>query len=390
MKKLSDVRQDLKAKSDSQMQRVIEKAKNVVVKVGSFVLTDEEGKVNRGVLRNIVSQVNWLIDGGRRVAMVSSAARSAGFGRVGKWGDKVAMKYKQALCAVGQVELMKEYQSGFAAFGRNVAQLLLTHEDFDDRLRYLNIRNTLLTLLAEGIVPVINENDTVSTAEIRIGDNDTLAALVSILWGADLLIMLTNTDGIYTEHPRSGRKAELLRRIEEIDSFSSWRNGGKSVWGTGGIETKIDAARKVAMMNIPTLILNGLRRDIIMEASSREDAKGTLIVPSGKSFQSKKRWLAVGKRSKGKLVVDEGAEAALRRGGKSLLAVGIRKVEGRFRQGDLVSIVSPDSKMIGRGLVEYESNELERIVGARKEQIEQILGQKTSDEVIHRDNMVIL
>ena len=372
------------------MRTVIEKASNLVVKVGSLVLTDEQGKINPDAVRNIVSQLNWLMEGGRLVAMVSSGARSAGFGRVGRWGDRVGMKYKQALCAVGQVELMKEYQASFAAFGRNVGQLLLTHEDFDDRLRYLNIRNTLMTLLAEGIVPVINENDTVSTDEIKIGDNDTLAALVAILWGADLLIMLTNIDGVYTEDPRSREGGELVRRIEEIDTFSASRKGGKSAWGTGGIETKLEAARKVAMMNIPTMILNGLKKDVIINASTRENARGTLIIPSGKSFQSKKRWLAVGKRSKGKLVVDEGAEVALRQGGKSLLAVGIKNVEGHFRQGDLVSIVSGEHKLVGRGLVEYGSDDLERIVGARKRQIEKIFGHKTSDEVIHRDNMVIL
>ncbi len=372
------------------MRTVIKKAGDIVVKVGSFVLTDEDGKINRRVLWNIVSQVNWLIEGGRRVAMVSSGARSAGFGRVGKWGDRAEMKYKQALCAVGQVELMKEYQSSFAVFERNAAQLLLTHEDFDDRLRYLNIRNTLMTLLAEGIVPVVNENDTVSTDEIRIGDNDNLASLLSILWGADLLIMLTNTDGVYTEDPMSGKEGKLLRRIEEVDSFSASPKGGKSVWGTGGIETKIDAARKVAMMNIPTLILNGLRKDVIIEASSRDDAPGTLVVPSGRTFQSKKRWLAVGKRSKGKLVVDQGAEIALRQGGKSLLAVGITRTEGRFRPGDLVSIVSAENKLVGKGLVEYSSVDLEKIMGARKGQIGEILEHRTSHEVVHRDNMVIL
>lgn len=384
------MRQNSRRGTESGMRTVIKKAGNIVVKVGSLVLTDEEGKINRRVLWNIVSQVNWLMEGGRRVAVVSSGARSAGFGSVGKWGDKVGMKYKQALCAVGQVELMKEYQSSFAVFERNVAQLLLTHEDFDDRLRYLNIRNTLMTLLAEGIVPVVNENDTVSTDEIRIGDNDRLAALLSILWGADLLVMLTNTDGVYTEDPTSGKGGELVRRIEDVDGFSASPKGAKSVWGTGGIETKIDAARKVAMMNIPTLILNGLRKDVIIEASSRDDAPGTLVVSSGRTFQSKKRWLAVGKRSKGKLVVDQGAETALRQGGKSLLAVGIRKVEGRFRPGDLVSIISTQYKLLGKGLAEYSSVDLERIMGVRKKQIGEILGHGTSHEVVHRDNMVIL
>jgi glutamate 5-kinase len=372
------------------MRSVIEQAKNVVVKVGSSVLTDEEGKIDHESLGNIVSQVNWLIDGGRRVTMVSSGARGAGFGRVRKWAEKAGMKYKQALCSVGQVELMKGYQANFAAFGRNVGQLLLTHEDFDERLRYLNIRNTLMTLLEEGIVPIINENDTVSTDEIKIGDNDRLAALVAILWPADLLIMLTSIDGVYAGDPKSGEGAELIRRIENVDAFVASGRGRKSMWGTGGIETKIDAARKVAMMNIPTLILNGSRKDVIIEAGTREGANGTLIVPSGKGFQSKKRWLAVGKRSRGKIVVDEGAERALRESGKSLLAVGIKKVEGRFSQGDLVSIVSMDQKLIGNGLVEYGSDDLEKILGVKIGEIERVLGEKTSDEVIHRDNMVIL
>ncbi len=372
------------------MRSVIEKAKNVVAKVGSSVLTDAEGKVNRDTLRNVVSQVNWLIEGGRRVVMVSSGARSAGFGRVGKWGDKVDMKYKQALCAVGQVELMKEYQSAFGVFGRNVGQLLLTHEDFDDRPRYLNIRNTLMTLLEEGIVPVINENDTVSTDEIKIGDNDYLAALVSILWGADLLIILTSTEGVLKAEPKSGQRGELIRRIEDIDRFAAVGKGKKSAWGTGGIRTKIEAARKVAMMNIPTFILNGLRKDVILDAGSLEDATGTLIVPSGKGLQSRKRWLAAGKRSKGKLIVDAGAEVALREGGKSLLSVGIKKIEGRFGEGDLVSIVSPDYKLVGKGLVEYSSDDLKKIMGVKVREIQKILGHKASDEVIHRDNMVIL
>ncbi len=372
------------------MKSEIDKAKNVVVKVGSSVLTDEGGTVEPRSLRNIVSQVNWLIEGGRQVTMVSSGARSAGFGRVKKWAEKAGMKYKQALCSVGQVELMKGYQANFAEFGRNVGQMLLTHEDFDDRLRYLNIRNTLMALLEEGIVPIINENDTVSTDEIKIGDNDQLAALVATLWPADLLIMLTSIDGVYAGDPTPGKGGELIQKIDNVDAFVASGKKPKSMWGTGGIETKIDAARKVAMMNIPTLILNGLRKDVIIEAGTGKDAKGTLIVPSGKGFQSKKRWLAVGKRSRGKIIVDVGAEAALRRGGKSLLAVGIKNVEGRFSQGDLVSIVSMDEKLIGNGLVEYGSDNLERIIGAKIEDIGKILGEKTSDEVIHRDNMVIL
>ncbi|MDP2898907.1 MAG: glutamate 5-kinase [bacterium] len=372
------------------MRSVIENAKNVAVKVGSSVLTNLDGKINHDVLSNIVSQVNWLIEGGRKVTIVSSGARSAGFGRVGRWADKADMKFKQALCSVGQVELMKEYEANFAAFGRNVGQLLLTHEDFDDRLRYLNIRNTLLTLIEGGIVPIINENDTVSTDEIKIGDNDYLSALVAIAWGADLLVILTNIDGVHKADPTTNRQAELLQRIENIDDFVTPGKGRKSVWGTGGIATKVDAARKVAMMNIPTLILNGTRKDVIIKAALGKDARGTLILPSGKGFQSRKRWLAVGKRVKGKLVVDEGAEAALRRGGKSLLSVGVKKVEGRFKPGDLVSIVSMNQGLIGKGLVEYNSEELQKIAGAKVGDIERILGQKTSDEVIHRDNMVIL
>jgi len=376
-------------KSGAPLCKALARSRKIVLKVGSNVLTGADGEVNHHVLRNIVRQVNELIKRGKKVVIVSSGARGAGYGRIRKWKLKPALNYNQALCAVGQIELMKNYQRGFDRYGRHTAQMLLISDDFDDRLRYLNIRNTLTTLLGEGVVPIINENDSVCTDEIRIGDNDNLAALITTMWNADVLVILSNVDGVYGRQGKNGRR-ELMKVFRKAGEFDQIENIGRSKWGSGGIHTKLAAARRVGELNISTVILNGLERDVILKALDGKYEKGTVIIPRGKIVPGKKRWLAYGKRPRGKLIIDSGAEEALVKRGRSLLPVGVELVEGNFEAGDLVSIMSTDGRLVGRGLVQYGSDELRKILGRKLSEIEAVLGYKTFDEVIHRDNMVIL
>jgi glutamate 5-kinase len=377
-----------KDQTENRLKQTIENSRKFVIKIGSNVLTDSAGEINQPVMRNIVRQVNHLIKRGAQVVLVSSGARSAGFGRLHKWKTKASLNRFQALCAVGQIELMKHYQRCFARYNRQAAQMLLINDDFDDRLRYLNIRNTLTTLLNEGIVPIVNENDSVSTDEIRIGDNDNLAALITTMWNADVLVLMSNIDGIYGSKDEDGRR-QLIQVIHQAEDLEKVEDIGRSKWGSGGIVSKLEAARSVGELNIPAIVLNGLEQDVLIKILDGKHRKGTVIMPWGKGVLSKKRWLAHAKRPRGKLVIDSGAVEALAKKGRSLLAVGIESVEGNFSAGDLVSIVSGQGNIAGRGLVQYSSGELEKIVGRKVSEIEATLGYKTFDEVIHRDNMVI-
>jgi len=374
---------------ENPLREALLRSRKMVIKIGSNVLTGNGGEVNQDALRNIVRQVNQLMKRGMQVVMVSSGARSAGFGRIRKWKLKPELNYNQALCAVGQIELMKHYQRNFNRYNRQAGQMLLTSEDFDDRLRYLNIRNTLTTLINERIIPIINENDSVSTDEIRIGDNDNLAALVTTMWNADVLVLLSNVDGVYGSLESDGRR-QLIKVIREMDELKEIEDIGRSKWGSGGIYSKLAAARGVGELNISTVILNGLERDAVIKAIDGKYDKGTIIMPQGKVVPGKKRWIAHGKRSRGKLIIDSGAEEALVKKGRSLLPVGVGAIEGNFEAGDLVSIVSSENLVIGRGLVQYGSDELLKILGRKAGEIESILGYKSFDEVVHRDNMVIL
>lgn len=375
--------------AENGLKQTLENSRKLVIKVGSNVLTRGSGEINQQAIRNIVRQVNQLIKLGFQVVIVSSGARSAGFGRLHKWKNKASLNCFQALCAVGQIELMKHYQRSFARYNRQTAQMLLVNDDFDDRMRYLNIRNTLTTLLGEGIIPIVNENDSVSTDEIRIGDNDNLAARITTMWNADLLVLMSNINGIYGCKDEHGRR-HLIPTMDQAKDLEQIEDIGRSKWGSGGISSKLQAARSVGELNIPAMVINGLEQDILIRIINGKHTKGTLIMPWGKGVLSKKRWLAHGKRPRGKLIIDSGAVEALSKKGRSLLAVGIKSVEGNFSAGDLVSIVSGKGDEIGRGLVQYSSSELEKIAGRKASEIESILGYKILDEVIHRDNMVIL
>lgn len=261
-----------------QLRETIENSRKIVIKIGSNVLSDENGAVNKKVMHNIVEQVTDLIRMGKQVIMVSSGAGICGVGAINKWSRRNDINYKQALCAIGQVELMMAYKEYFADYDVHVAQILLTRDDFDDPHRTLNIRNAMFTLIDEGVVPVINENDSVSVDEIKIGDNDTLAALTTTLWNADLLIVLSDIDGVFDKDPKEEEDAALIELVENAEELgASIKIGGKSSFGTGGIATKIEAAAKVNQFGIPMLLLNGAKHDIIRECLNG-DGKGTLFL----------------------------------------------------------------------------------------------------------------
>lgn len=261
-----------------QFRDTIENSRKIVIKIGSNVLSDENGTVNKKVMHNIVEQVNELIRMGKQVILVSSGAGICGVGAINKWSRRGDINYKQALCAIGQVELMMAYKEYFGDYGIHVAQMLLTRDDFSDPHRTLNIRNAMFTLIDEGVVPVINENDSVSVDEIKIGDNDTLAALTTTLWNADLLIILSDIDGVFDKDPKTNGDARLIEMVDNAEKLISEINiGGTSSFGTGGIRSKIEAAAKVNKFGIPMLLLNGSKENIIRKGVS-EDAKGTLFV----------------------------------------------------------------------------------------------------------------
>lgn len=263
-----------------QLKQTIESSRKIVIKIGSNVLSDQSGTVNKQVMYNIVEQVNDLIKMGKQVILVSSGAGICGVGAINKWSRRGDINYKQALCAIGQVELMMAYKEYFADYGIHVAQILLTRDDFNDNHRTLNIRNAMFTLIDEGVVPVINENDSVSVDEIKIGDNDTLAALTANLWNADLLIVLSDIDGVFDKDPKANSDAKLIELVENAEELQKTIDiGEKSSFGTGGIATKIEAAAKVNKFSIPMLLLNGSKQNIIRDGLSGE-AKGTLFVGS--------------------------------------------------------------------------------------------------------------
>ena len=260
------------------MKQTIADSRKIVIKIGSNVLSDENGTVNKKVLHNIVEQVNDLIEMGKQVILVSSGAGICGVGAINKWSRRGDINYKQALCAIGQVELMMAYKEYFGDYGIHVAQILLTQDDFDDHHRTLNIRNTMFTLIDEGVVPVINENDSVSVDEIKIGDNDTLAALTANLWNADLLIILSDIDGVFDKDPKACEDAKLIEKVEDTEELkASIVVGEKSSFGTGGISTKIEAAGKVNKFGIPMILLNGSKENIIRE-SLEGTGRGTLFL----------------------------------------------------------------------------------------------------------------
>lgn len=368
----------------------LQQVKRVVVKVGSSTLTHSNGRLNLQRMEALVRQLADLHNCGLEVILVTSGAVGAGIGKLGLKRRPRTIPEKQAAAAVGQGILLHMYEKLFAEYGQTVAQILLTREDMAHRTRFLNARNALFTLLTMEVIPIINENDAVAVEEIKFGDNDTLSALVASLVEADLLILLSDIAGLYDADPRSHPEARLLSWVEEITpEIEAMAGGAGSSLGTGGMATKIQAARIAVSSGTAMVIADGSRPGVIQSILAGE-AVGTWFKPQAHPLQARKRWIAFGQGSKGRLVVDEGAVRALVKGRKSLLASGLVAVEGSFSEGQVVTVVDREGREVARGLVNYSAAELNQIKGLKTDAIEKLLGHKNYDEVIHRDNLVVL
>lgn len=366
-----------------------EKVKRIVVKVGSSSITHPTGKLNLNQIESLVRQLADLAHQGKEIILVSSGAVGAGMGKLGLKERPKTIPEKQAAAAVGQGVLLHMYEKIFAEYGPTVAQVLLTREDLSDRKRFLNARNALLTLISFGVIPIINENDTVAVDEIKFGDNDTLSAMVASLVEADLLIILSDIDGLYTGNPQKDAKAKLVPMVEEITpEVEALAGGAGSKLGTGGMLTKLQAGKIAMNSGVSMMIGKGQQPRILLDLVAGEDL-GTWFIPKNSKLQCKKKWIAFGTAVQGTITVDAGAAKALSAGGKSLLASGITKIEGQFGQGNAVRVCDEAGQEIARGLVNYTSEEVDKIKGLHSKAFDEVLGQHDYDEVIHRDNLTI-
>lgn len=371
-------------------REVLAGVKRIVVKIGSRVLTDDDGSLDLSVVGRICSELANLRTEGKQVVVVSSGAIAAGRSELGLTEKPKTIPQKQAAAAIGQTRLMRVYQESLEPFGLKAAQVLLTSEDLGSRQRFLNARATIDTLLGFGIIPVINENDTVVVDEIKFGDNDNLSALVTNVAEADLLLILTDVEGLYDCNPSVNPDARLIPLVTAITRDLERAAGGSgSSVGTGGMATKLAAARKAGRNGVPTILIPGKQPGIITNALAGREV-GTLFVPGNKGLNRRKHWIAYTLKPSGRLLVDNGARDVLQKKGKSLLPSGITAVEGRFERGACVRICSLDGREFARGLSDYSSSEITLLAGRKSSEIEQILGYRYADVIIHRDNMVLL
>ena len=370
-------------------KQVLAGARRIVVKVGSSTLT-RNGELRPRKFTDLARQVAQLVAAGRQVVVVTSGAIAAGSHRLAWTRPARSIPAMQAAAAVGQIGILELYQRRFARLGLEIAQVLLTRTGLEDRERFLNARHTLLELLRLGVVPIVNENDTVATEEIRFGDNDYLSAQIVNLIGADLLVILTDVDGLHVEKPVPGRpKPPLVGVVEDVSpEIEALARGSSSDFGRGGMITKLEAAKTAAHSGAATVLCNGSRRDVLTRIASGE-LTGTLILPRER-LASKKHWLAYTSRTLGELVIDRGAGRALVDRGRSLLPAGVVEVRGRFHIGDPVACIGAQGAELARGLTAYAAEEVERIKGLPTREISRVLGYSNGDEVIHRDDLVIL
>lgn len=368
----------------------IKKAKRIVIKLGSSIITDEKNIIDESFLYHLAEQINFLQTKGKEIIIVSSGAVAAGMMVLNLKQKPKSISEKQALAAFGQGFLIAKYNEIFSKFKMLIAQVLLTSEDIADRKRYLNAKNTLENLISKKIIPIINENDTVATNEIKLGDNDNLSAEVACLLEVDLLIILSDVEGFYDKDPRSNNDIKIIDTVTDVDKYieNVSKRSGTNV-GTGGIYTKLQAARKVMIMGIPCVIAKGKMNNVITKILKGEKI-GTFFVPVEKKISHKKYFIAFNVKPKGKIIIDDGAKEAIIKRGKSLLPSGILKAVGNFDIGDVVEIEDRKNNKIARGLVNYNAIEVEKIKGSKSSEIEKKLGYKYEDEVIHRNNLVLI
>ncbi|MBP1749441.1 MAG: proB [Deltaproteobacteria bacterium] len=361
----------------------------VVIKIGTSVLLDDEKKISSGKIRDIARQVKKAREAGTEIIIVSSGAVGCGMETIGIARKPKEIAKKQALASIGQVLLMKMYRENFEKKNMKVSQILLTHEDIKNKVRCLNLTNTLDTLLRMGIIPVINENDALSFTEIKFGDNDNLSALIAQIVSADLLLILSDVEGLYDCDPNrypNARMIPVVRKIDEdIEGSAAQSASEKSV---GGMISKLEAARKAGMYGIPTRVVLGGKKDVILNVIAGKQI-GTLFLP-GRKLARRKWWTAFAFKSKGTVWVDDGAERAIVNNGKSLLPSGVVRIEGHFASGDCIEMKNASGAVVAKGIANYPSSEMDRIKGLKSLDIEKELGYKYTEEVVHRDNMVII
>jgi len=367
-------------------EKLFKEVKRVVVKIGSSLLVEPRVGLKRGYIKDLAREVVVLRQKGFEILIVSSGAIAAGMELLGLRSRPSSISELQAVAAVGQGYLMRLYAEAFEPHGLRVGQVLLTHEDVKDRRRYLNARSTLLTMLSLGVLPIINENDSVAVEEIRFGDNDTLAALVAVLVEAGLLVILTDVEGFFLGGPEGGKLLTLVERVDK--EIRKEALGPKGPLGTGGMATKVRAAFMASKAGIHTLVTKGVD-PVVLDRLLRGEVVGTLFLAGPSRLTGKKRWIGFSLKPKGTLLVDQGAKEAILEKGKSLLPSGVMEVIGKFERGDAVLCVGPDGQEFAKGLVNYSSEELQMIKGRKTYEIEEILGYKYADEVIHRDNLVV-
>ena len=372
------------------MQDIRHEMRRVILKIGTSVLLDSNKRISPAKTESFARQIRAVTDMGIGVIVVSSGAIACGMETMGLSRKPKEVSKKQALASVGQIVLMKIYMDAFARVGLKASQILLTHEDTKSRSRCLNLLNTIETLLMMRVVPVINENDTLSFKEIMFGDNDNLSALIAQITNADLLFLLSDVDGLCDKDPNRFADARLIKTVRKIDeSVERLAGCTRSEKSVGGMVSKIEAARKAAQYGIPTRLVHGDVPDVIPRVLRGEEI-GTLFVARKKRLPRKKCWIAFAFKPRGRIWLDDGAERAIAKGGKSLLPSGITRVEGDFARGECVELSTASGKLLGRGIVNYSSSDVAQIKGSKSVEIEKTLGYKYTEEVIHRDNMVVL
>ncbi len=372
------------------VRKHLQKARRVVVKVGTSTLVQASGKPDLQRMDRLVREIVCLKNAGREMLLVTSGAIAIGMDSIGMLKKPTAIPARQALAAIGQSRLMTLYQKLFADYGQTIAQVLLTKENAARHHQYANSRNALLELIAMGVVPVINENDVVAVDEIKIGDNDTLSATVATLIDADALIILSDIDGLYTKNPKEDKKAQLLSQVLEITpDIERMASGVGSSFGTGGMATKIKAA-KIAVSAGATFVVAPSAKDNVLSAILAGETIGTVFLAKPAHLKLRKRWLAFGKRIKGDIIVDKGCEEAMRTHGSSLLAAGIVGVEGNFSKATTVRVLSVTKQEIARGIVNYDMADIKKIAGQKSSDFAKFIDGEIYEEVIHRDNMVLM